>query len=378
VNICLHRAPGYCSLDNQDPAIGVLGMGSLVHDNLSKIHITVEKTNLFHDPKALEAFAHQWAFFAQRYKGTPSEGLSFNLLNEPNPPMTRAERDALSASSKSGKTPSAIAAEGPSFHVPHSGGMAAPANPTGLFAIAEEISKERIEEYARVARVAIGAIRSIDQQRPIICDGDGGAIPVPDLIDSGVLQSRHAYDPEVLTLDHVEWRPQRGPGTTSSRLVLTPTSANSAETSSPANDLGAGFAKIGSSSKPIYTGHWPILDYRRRVLSERDNVEGARVLFGRDQIEVLMRPWKELEQQGVCIHFGETGCYKYTPHQTVLAWMKDTLEVMGKMHSGWALRNFRGPFGVLDTDRAGTKFEDWHGHQLDRALLTLLQKHLPA
>src|SRR6202041_2300567 len=27
--------------------------------------------------------------------------------------------------------------------------------------------------------------------------------------------------------------------------------------------------------------------------------------------------------------------------------------------SGWALWNFRGPFGVLDTQRAGTKFEDW-------------------
>ena len=52
------------------------------------------------------------------------------------------------------------------------------------------------------------------------------------------------------------------------------------------------------------------------------------------------------------------------------------LKVIGKMKSGWALRNFRGPFGVLDTKRIGTKFEDWHGHYLDRALLTLLQEKM--
>lgn len=72
------------------------------------------------------------------------------------------------------------------------------------------------------------------------------------------------------------------------------------------------------------------------------------------------------------------GCYKYTPHVEVLAWFKDTLDAIGKLHSGWALRNFRGPFGILDTERQGTKFEDWHGHQLDRALLNLLQKKMAA
>jgi endoglucanase len=40
------------------------------------------------------------------------------------------------------------------------------------------------------------------------------------------------------------------------------------------------------------------------------------------------------------------------------------------------LWNFRGPFGVLDTERPGTKFENWQGHRLDRSLLTLLQKNM--
>jgi endoglucanase len=68
------------------------------------------------------------------------------------------------------------------------------------------------------------------------------------------------------------------------------------------------------------------------------------------------------------------GCYKHTPPDVVLAWCDDTLDVVGGINSGFALWNFRGPFGVLDTERPGTKFEDWRGHQLDRNLLTLLRK----
>jgi endoglucanase len=70
------------------------------------------------------------------------------------------------------------------------------------------------------------------------------------------------------------------------------------------------------------------------------------------------------------------GSYKHTPPDVVLAWFDDTLSVLGDLHTGWALWNFRGPFGVLDTERRGTKFEDWHGHQLDRGLLSLLQKKM--
>jgi len=100
------------------------------------------------------------------------------------------------------------------------------------------------------------------------------------------------------------------------------------------------------------------------------------VAYDRRTIEGFLHPWREMEEHGVRIHYGEMGCYKYTPHSAVLAWFKDTLDAIGKLQSGWALRNFRGPFGVLDTERKSTKFEDWHGHHLDHELLTLLQKKM--
>jgi endoglucanase len=317
VNICLHRAPGYCSLDQQDPAIGMIPKIDLDQGNLSRVHITVEKMNLFRDSQALEAFAHQWTFFAQRYKGISSERLSFNLVNEPNPPMTPAEREALSASSMEHKDP---------------------------LGVASEIFWGRNEQYARVARVAIAAIRSIDPQRLIVCDGHGGASPVPDLIDTGVLQSRHDYFPMDLTLYEAEWLPRPQPR----KIRIT--------------SGGTGLAV----SAPLYSGHWPEVNPFGHVDVDRDTIERA------------MGRWRKLEQQGVRIHFGEMGCYKYTPHKVVLGWSRDTLDAISKLHSGWALRNFRGPFGILDTERQGTKYEDWHGHQLDRALLNLLQKKMKA
>jgi len=62
------------------------------------------------------------------------------------------------------------------------------------------------------------------------------------------------------------------------------------------------------------------------------------------------------------------------PPEVVPTLFDITLSVLGDLRSGWALWNFRGPFGVLDTQRAGTKFEDWNGHQFDRPLLALPQK----
>src|SRR5436189_193802 len=42
-----------------------------------------EPPDLWTDPEAREVFALHWAAFARRYKGIPSERLSFDLLNEP-------------------------------------------------------------------------------------------------------------------------------------------------------------------------------------------------------------------------------------------------------------------------------------------------------
>jgi endoglucanase len=282
VNLCLHRAPGYCILDTLNEA-------------LTGIHVTKEKSSLFADPKMLEAFVYQWTYFANRYKGISSEKLSFNLVNEPIVTPTPAEEKDLKKGTKS---------------------------KTNGFA--GDFARLHAKDYTRVARSAITAIAKHDAQRLIITDGYlGGTAVIPDLFNTGVLQSCHTYLPVQLTHYHCEW------------------------------------------ARGMLTGHEPVPTWPLR--------EPNGVTIDRAELARTFQPWSELARQGIAIHFGEMGCYKHTPPDVVRAWFDDTLNVLGDLHSGWALWNFRGPFGVLDTERPRTKYEKWHGHQLDRELLKLLQ-----
>jgi endoglucanase len=108
---------------------------------------------------------------------------------------------------------------------------------------------------------------------------------------------------------------------------------------------------------------WPLKDSNGNLTSDRQTLAKS------------FQPWAEAAAR-VPIHFGEMGCYKHTPPGVVIAWFEDSLSVFDDLGAGWALWNFRGPFGILDTERDGTKFDDWHGHKLDSKLLTVLQAHM--
>jgi len=203
-----------------------------------------------------------------------------------------------------------------------------PVKTTDLFSA--EFLQRHAKDYTRLAKASADAIRAHDPQRLVVTDGyPGGGSPIPDLFGTGMMQSCHTYNPIQVTHHNCEW--VRG---------------------------------ILNGSEPIPT--WPLKD------------EKEKVIYDRQTLERNCHPWAGLSVEGVPIHFGEMGCYKHTPPDVVLAWFSDTLDVLGELNSGWALWNFRGPFGVLDTERQGTKFEDWQGHKLDRPLLTLLQKKMKA
>jgi endoglucanase len=191
-----------------------------------------------------------------------------------------------------------------------------------------EMLSKHAADYIRLARASNDAIRAHDPKRLVVTDGyPGGGSPIPSLADSGMLQSCHTYTPTPLTHYQCEW----------ARGILT-------------------------GSEPVPT--WPLKDQNGKIVCDRQTLQKQ------------FQPWGAINAAGVPIHFGEMGCYKHTPAEVVLAWFNDTLDVIGELKSGWALWNFRGPFGVVDTGRAGTKFEDWHGHQLDKPLLTLLQSKI--
>jgi endoglucanase len=181
------------------------------------------------------------------------------------------------------------------------------------------------KDYVRPMRMAIDAISEISPRRLIIVDGlDVGNSVVDELVDTGAAQSVHSYWPAQISHYRASW--------------------------------------VDKDEKfPLPT--WPILR------------EDGAPKTGRVELEARYAPWADLARKGVGVHCGECGCHNRTPHDVFLAWFGDVMEILEGYGIGYALWNFRGSFGVLDSGRADVAYEDWHGHKLDRRLLTLLQQH---
>jgi endoglucanase len=97
--------------------------------------------------------------------------------------------------------------------------------------------------------------------------------------------------------------------------------------------------------------------------------------FGKSRLESYYQSWIKLAKSGVGVHCGECGCWNKTPHAVFLAWFQDVLDILTSNKIGYALWNFRGDFGVLDSRREDVDYQDWHGHKLDAKLLALLKSH---
>jgi len=181
------------------------------------------------------------------------------------------------------------------------------------------------EDYVRVMLRATNAIRAISPERLILIDGlRVGNEVVYEMIWTGVAQSVHAYTPARVSHYRAAWVDRK-------------------------------------------------LDFPEPSCPLRK--EDGSIEFGREHLEKLYAPWGELVRRGIGVHCGEAGCYNRTPHAVFLAWMEDVLDILQGHGIGWALWNFRGPFGLLDSGRADADYEDWHGAKLDRKLLALLQRY---
>ncbi len=96
--------------------------------------------------------------------------------------------------------------------------------------------------------------------------------------------------------------------------------------------------------------------------------------LSRDMLVKFYEPWIKLAQSGTGVHCGECGSYNKTPHHIFLAWFGDVVDILTTNDIGFALWNFRGSFGILDSGRVDVDYKDWHGHQLDQKLLDLIVK----
>lgn len=187
------------------------------------------------------------------------------------------------------------------------------------------------EQYANVVRKVVEAIRSEDPDRLIIVDGiDGGNRVAPGLEDLCVAQSGRGYQPNYVT----HWK----------------TSWNQWWNSNPEEEA-------------LIPPTWPY-------------TAPSGKLWDKDAFRELYAPWvdyRDNAKRGV--HIGEFGVNKYTPHEVALAFLDDITSVMKENGLGWALWQFRGPVGILDSERDDVIYESYHGHKLDRAMLEILQRN---
>jgi hypothetical protein len=174
-------------------------------------------------------------------------------------------------------------------------------------------------------KLVIEAIKAIKGQNPdhlIIADGNNvGRDVIPEIIDLDVAQSCRGYNPGIIS---------------------------------------------------HYKAPWVFKDTENLPIPKWPGQVGDQYL-SKQLLEDMYKPWIELLDKGVGVHCGECGCWNKTPHEVFLAWFKDVLMILGENQIGFALWEFKGSFGLVDSGREDVNYEDWYGHKLDRKLLTLLQ-----
>jgi aryl-phospho-beta-D-glucosidase BglC (GH1 family) len=180
------------------------------------------------------------------------------------------------------------------------------------------------EIYRKVALGASEAIRKENPHHLVIADGNNvGNSVIPELIDLDIAQSCRGYNPGAISHYKAPW--------------------------------------ANKDPEHLPEPKWP-------------GQVGNKYL-SRTILEEYYKPWIELTKKGVGVHCGECGCWNKTPHDVFIAWFTDVLSILSENNIGYALWNFIGDFGVIDSGRTDVAYEDWNGHKLDKKLLNLLMKY---
>ena len=182
------------------------------------------------------------------------------------------------------------------------------------------------KRYEEIVRAVVKGIRQEDPERLIVVDGrEIGRYPLMGIADLGVVQSTRGYDPMSLSHHTATWVPK-------------------------------------DEFETVNAPTWPLR-----------GDDGK--LWDKAALKVkLIDSWQPLVAKGVQVHVGEWGCYNKTPHDLVLAWMRDILSLWKDAGWGHAMWNLKGDFGVLNSRRQDVAYEDYKGHKLDRKMLELLKE----
>lgn len=177
--------------------------------------------------------------------------------------------------------------------------------------------------YRKVAKEAAEAIRKENSGHLVIADGNNvGNSVIPEIMDLNIAQSCRGYHPHAISHYKAPW-----------------------------------------ANKD--TEHLPVPLWPGQVGSQ---------YLSRQMLETYYQPWIELTKKGIGVHCGECGAWNKTPHDVFIAWFADVLDILSANKIGFAVWQFTGDFGILDSGRTDVAYEDWYGHKLDKRFLDLMVK----
>lgn len=395
IHVCLnlHRIPGYT------------------------VATPPEARNLFTDPEAQQVAAKHWAMLAERYVGIPNENLSFNLLNEP-PDVTPAAYSnvvAILCRAIRGVDPGRlIIADGLGYArvpvpelIPLQVAQATRGyTPFGLthyrasWVSGSDQWSEPQWPSPLVPNFLYGPVkpefRSTLNLKTTLSGPTTLRIRVTQVSDRSRLVVRANG---VSVLNHL-FVP--GPGTGEwSEVVYVPeyriyqnrydrdftaTLPAGTTTVSIANTEGdwMTFREIGLRPeaggdedvlRPGVTD-WGVKQSQTVTYRDQDPIAPFRFTSALDRAwlwKETLAPWIALREKGVGVMVGEWGSHQNTPHRVTLDWMRDALTNFELADLGWAVWNFGGSFGPLDSGRRDVTYETWRGRKVDRKMLDLLQ-----
>jgi len=386
VNLNFHRAPGYTVAQPPEPH------------------------SLWTDPSMQAQFARHWGVFTKRYQGVPNRQLSFDLVNEPGG-VANAGYAAVAA-----QAVAAIRAEDPARLIIADG------NQWGTQPV-PELAPLGIAQSTRGYEPMLIS----HYHAPWIAGSDQYPLPVwpipiglnqhlygpakPQLHSPLVLnvQCRQAV-PLAIRIAHVATQAElivRADGNVVLQKMFRPGPGTGEWKSATPNKWGgydADYDLTCHAELPAGTceiqievgqGDWLTLaglQFGDVKINPTDPTWGIQQgtftidktgrfqavnerWFNRATLrQRMIKPWQELAAQGVGVHVGEWGVFNQTSHAVALAWMRDCLTNWQAAGWGWALWNFRGAFGILDSERPDVQYEEFRGHKLDRKMLELLRE----
>lgn len=393
VHVCinLHRAPGYCV-------------------NSATLPVN-QQLNLWTDIVAQDAFVKHWEYFANRYKDIAPDKLSFNLVNEPSnvtadvyvSVMRKAiqaihrispdrivfvdgmdyGRNLIPALKDDPNVAQSIHCYDP-FGITHykaewvNGADKLPLPSWPMLWISNYLYGPWKSDY----KSALGFEGTFEKGTEVIVNVGQVSTESTLTIKAGtkVLLNKRFVCTADLGTDFTQivkndWGYQNISNKDYSVVLTDPATKITFE-----NSAGDWMTINSISIKQGTTVHkYPLSDntwgqkqstYRIDEQGEIKTADGSDVL----PFEVYRKNVTIAKANQLAFMVQEFGVYNKTPYQVTIDFLTDLSKFFVENNIGWALWNFNGSFGILNSGRSDCPYEPYMGYSLDRKMLDVLTK----